>query len=242
MFKRQYHSTGYATGTPGDLDVITGYLWSRYMSGTFIPEEIKAESQRALENDSYQYTPSWQKEIENHIEIYTNDPSSLTDEYLEGVRRRLFNGTATPQDRLYADEVFRRASRRSGFLPVDFAPPDIAYIRLENGKPYIGVTGNSWRQRYSKEKGIRTEGPIAFIPGIPDISNNAKGTQRLIHDIENALINLNGGLEGTANKEWSRYDGDLDGSIERGEKWLNKNEPEWRKRYNFRNNNDNNSN
>ena len=49
----------------------------------------------------------WNPKIQSYEEI-TTDPTQLSDKYLESVNRRLFNGTATDQDRLYANEVAAR--------------------------------------------------------------------------------------------------------------------------------------
>jgi RHS repeat-associated protein len=49
----------------------------------------------------------WNGNIQSYEQI-TTDPSQLNNEYLEKVNRRLLNGTATDQDKLYANEVAQR--------------------------------------------------------------------------------------------------------------------------------------
>jgi hypothetical protein len=44
------------------------------------------------------------------MEVITNDPSTLSDEYLSDVQRRLIGGNATDRDRLYEAELRRRGN------------------------------------------------------------------------------------------------------------------------------------
>ena len=118
------------------------------------------------------------------------------------------------------------------------------YIRADGDQFYIGIASKGWNARYSKNKEIRDAGPIDFIPGIPHIANNLKGTQTLLHDIENAVIRLNGGVGSPtlSNGAWSRYSkkegGTLQESIERGRNWLDENVTNWRERFDYRNTSD----
>ncbi|PWV55763.1 hypothetical protein [Chitinophaga sp. S165] len=49
-----------------------------------------------------------------NIEIVTNDPSTLSNDYLEQVRTRVLIGTATDQERLYGKELERRGMMSTG--------------------------------------------------------------------------------------------------------------------------------
>lgn len=66
-----------------------------------------------------QETPPWKYEMMSKqlklkmakpedLQIITNDPSTLSDEYLMLVRQRMLNGTASAQDKLYRSEVQKR--------------------------------------------------------------------------------------------------------------------------------------
>ena len=174
----------------------------------------------------------------NSFEQITNDPTTLSDDYLAGVRQRILDGTSSGQDKLYATESNRRFKLRNGYQPVDGARRGIVYMRIQDGRPYIGKTATSWDQRYNGERDILNAGPFDFIGGIPHVENNTRGTATLLHDIENALIQLNGGPNGVlSNDKWSRKgDGTIEGSIQRGEQWLDNNVDNWKGRFDYSNN------
>lgn len=121
---------------------------------------------------------------------------------------------------------------------------NIVYIRFEGEKPYIGISKNSWQRRYSRTKhhAIRDKGPLDFIENLKlDFERDSFST---LNDIENALMKLNGGPDKPdkpndrlANSKWSAHRGfgnqtrTLDESIAAGEAWLDRNIPDWRRRF-----------
>jgi hypothetical protein len=126
---------------------------------------------------------------------------------------------------------------------------NIVYIRFEENeagkKPYIGISKNSWQKRYGRTKlhEIRDKGPLDFIEKLKlDFEYDSFST---LNDIENALMELNEGPNEKdappnprlANKKWSAYRGfgnqtrTLPESIAAGEAWLDRNIPDWRRRF-----------
>ena len=131
---------------------------------------------------------------------------------------------------------------------------NIVYIRFGSDKqgkylpgpiPYIGISINSWQKRYNSSKvhHIRDRAPLDFIENIDlDFKLDSFST---LNDIENALMKLNGGLSergqppnpNLANKKWSTHRGHgnmkrtQSESLAAGEKWLDKNIPDWRRRF-----------
>jgi hypothetical protein len=125
---------------------------------------------------------------------------------------------------------------------------NIVYIRFEENKdgkkPYIGISKNSWQKRYGRTKlhEIRDKGPLDFIEKLKlDFEYDSFST---LNDIENALMRLNGGPEGDdnpdpkiANHKWSAFRGfgnqtrTKEESFAAGEAWLDKNIPDWRRRF-----------
>lgn len=116
----------------------------------------------------------------------------------------------------------------------------IVYIRYdEDGRPYVGITQNTWSKRYSGDRKIREAGALDFLEDLPlDFGEN----RYLLNDIENAILDHWGGPENPriGNKIWSDSGGGINPkplgkSIQYGQKWLDKNVPDWKSRFDLNN-------
>ena len=94
----------------------------------------------------------WNERFEGY-ELITNTPSSLPNDYLERVNRRLINGTASAQDLLYAGEVATRKEQKK------INDPEKIIIQQEKNN-VITRTEVDVPQGYKKIKGKSKGEPV----------------------------------------------------------------------------------
>ena len=78
-----------------------------------------------------------------NMQRFTSDPSTLSDEYLAGVRQRLANGMGRPEDYLYADEARRRLQDNNSYN---------SFPKYENPGQHDPNGGG--RNRYNPKKSV----------------------------------------------------------------------------------------
>ncbi|MDX2280215.1 MAG: RHS repeat-associated core domain-containing protein [Saprospiraceae bacterium] len=113
------------------------------------------------------------------------------------------------------------------------------YVYTKNGAPYFGRIRSTWFSRYKKNKDLLEKGADHFI----QVKGNADDLSKrggLLEDIENALINHNGGPKSAKgpivlNKRWNVNKKDLEESINNGEKWLDENVADWKNIFDYKN-------
>jgi RHS repeat-associated protein len=122
----------------------------------------------------------WNETIKAYEKITTN-PANLDDDYLAGVNRRLINGTATAQDKLYASEV---AARKTAGKIKD--PDTIEFIQGKDAnakKMKVDVPDG-----YKKTK-IKSHGQSVFTNGkswiTPDKDGHNGGVWKMYDKEEN---------------------------------------------------------
>lgn len=100
-----------------------------------------------------------------HYEIFTSDPSTLSDQYLYGVRERLATGKQYQSDYKYAKE----ANTRFGEQSVSDVPKGrgVVYLRIDKTpgglKPYIGQAQSVSRYLERQKEHTRANPDADFV-------------------------------------------------------------------------------
>ena len=140
----------------------------------------------------------WNESIRIFEQI-TTDPSQLDNDYLDKVNRRLLNGTATDQDKLYANEVAAR--KAAGLLD---EPTMIDFIQGSRDKATKKIT--DLPEGYKKTK-IKSHGQAVYSNGkywiTPDQDGHNGGVWKM-YDSERKVGGGKGDRMGTYDANLNR--------------------------------------
>ena len=196
--EQQVVKQGVVEGGTSLLPEIGGYFGA--VVGVFIPVPNDKNSAEAV----WMRQRGSQSAMSNHLEYHTDDPSTLSDEYLYQVRERLATGKAYQSDYRYAKE----ANARFGGQSASDVPKGrgVVYLRIDKTgvlKPYIGQaeSASRYKQRQKEHERANPDAVFEFeiiVTGVPGNDLTRKEQQAI--DAFGGVTNKKNPDGGTSNQ------------------------------------------